>query len=1612
MKIFTVKTFLTLLVLCPFFATAQLLNEKFETWPPADWITFVNNTATGQGWEEDPFGVTGSAARTTFSPQTVDAGGESWFVTPLLKPVAGFNQLSYWEEVWSNSATYQGNLSVRVTEGTATDVASYTTLITYSSTTTATTFAQRIIDLSAYNDKTVYVAFVYQENNTSNYIDEWAIDDVTGVYIYVPDPDAAITNISGPGSDCGLSNTNTITATISNPGIETLTSIPIEYNLNDGGWVSAGTYTGSITSGNSDTYSFDLDFSLIKTYEVAVRTQYPGDEQPNNDSLGLYTISHLEPSDLFAGNVTNDFENATNQAGWNTVDVNGDGAGAVGKWSLLTNSAGCSATNYLAYTKSANAANDWLFSPCLDFVAGETYRISVKYNTNGTTGWFGNGLKEKMLLAVNTSQDPADIPTVLTDVGTFNATSCQTATGDYLAPSNGTYYFGIKCYSAANQGYLRIDDITISIVPPSETTDATVTDVVVPNYNCGLGASEDVVVTIKNEGANDITTCAIEYNLNGGGWLSAGSYSGNISYGQTDTYTFNLNLSAAANQSLDVRTRLEIGATVDGVPSNDTYTGYTVHDFQSFDIASADFEMGFEGGDDFSNWRITDNNNDADGDYGKWTFKTGGYSCSGFGYAQYTYSQDNDADDWIFTPCLYLEANETYNITFDYNAQYPFLGTYLEKMKIAMGSTATPAGMTTTLNDYGTFAKIPLLGFCYNGDIDFTVPSDGIYYIGWQAYSDADQYNIILDNINIIKTTPETYYSVAVGDISDAVWSPTRNGTPQTITTKSTNTLIIQENFDVNVDYNFDVDNLTIEDGAVLTTDNGKTITVYGDWTNNGTFDYIKSTVVMTGSGAQTINGNNVFNNLTIDAANGVTMLGGTDTIVGTLSVEQGILNTSDALVLRSDINGTARVATINSGNIIGDAVVQRYIPAGETNYRMLASAVQDATIQDWKDDFLTSGFQGSHWPDWPTAANPFYSIQHYNETATGSQNQGYEHPNSAADPLVPGRGYWIWCGDKLSGTKAFTTDVVGPLNTGDIDANLQYTNTGNPTADGWNLVGNPYASPLDWSNILTPELSKKFYVYDPQSGNMDLWNELDGSNLYFLNGNVESGQSFWIQANSTTNLIIEEVDKAANSIGLFENDITQEIPMLAIDINSEMNHFFDRVKLKWNDNATAGVDEYDAVKFNYGNYYAPRMAFEIEERILSISSMPAPTEKLDLSLKIWASKAGNYTLTFKPDADFLNNTCLIVYDNELDVSHTLTAEMQLPITLVNGQPNYRYVIKVAGTIEKSITDITCNGVSNGSLSVQAPTTDQWEVLWEDFDGNELLRETITGSRSTLSNLEKGRYKAILSHQACGTKNITFEVEEPAGLEISTHVTDETCFGAKNGLISFNNFGGKAPYETMIDGNPISSSIISNLKPGNYSLQTTDANGCTVAIDKLTINAGKEILFAVEQDVTNVIIEENTPVQFTYYGETPDKIVWDFGDGGYATSQQTSHIYSEIGVFQVNVSVTIGECTASHTPLYVEANSSPTSVTENERNQLKGSVHYNNQTLAFFLNENEQNINYEILDISGKLIKDGTINKMANGKVSILIPALSNGTYFFKANNKNLNQTMKFVVSE
>ncbi len=112
----------------------------------------------------------------------------------------------------------------------------------------------------------------------------------------------------------------------------------------------------------------------------------------------------------------------------------------------------------------------------------------------------------------------------------------------------------------------------------------------------------------------------------------------------------------------------------------------------------------------------------------------------------YTDAGSPDMDSWLFTKGLNLTAGTTYRLTFDYFNLTP---TYTERMKVAFGSDTTGAAMTNPLADYPSIQSAGVL----NADILFTPATSGVFYIGFQCYSIADQNYLYLDDILVEPAT-------------------------------------------------------------------------------------------------------------------------------------------------------------------------------------------------------------------------------------------------------------------------------------------------------------------------------------------------------------------------------------------------------------------------------------------------------------------------------------------------------------------------------------------------------------------------------------------------------------------------------------------------------------------------------------------------------------------------------------------------------------------------------------------------------------------------------------------------------------------------------------------
>jgi len=140
-------------------------------------------------------------------------------------------------------------------------------------------------------------------------------------------------------------------------------------------------------------------------------------------------------------------------------------------------------------------------------------------------------------------------------------------------------------------------------------------------------------------------------------------------------------------------------------------------------------------------------------------------------------------------------------------------------------------------------------------------------------------------------------------------------------------------------------------------------------------------------------------------------------------------------------------------------------------------------------------------------------------------------------------------------------------------------------------------------------------------------------------------------------------------------------------------------------------------------------------------------------------------------------------------------------------------------TANTSITDVSCNGDTDGSIQVN--TTNGTAPFVYDIGSGDQASDTFTA-------LAPGPYTIDITDGNGCTGQISGTVGEPTLLSASENVTDEVM--GNDGEIDITVSGGTAPYSYSWSGpNGFTSTNedISGLESGNYTVTITDANGCT-----------------------------------------------------------------------------------------------------------------------------------------------------------------------------------------
>lgn len=167
---------------------------------------------------------------------------------------------------------------------------------------------------------------------------------------------------------------------------------------------------------------------------------------------------------------------------------------------------------------------------------------------------------------------------------------------------------------------------------------------------------------------------------------------------------------------------------------------------------------------------------------------------------------------------------------------------------------------------------------------------------------------------------------------------------------------------------------------------------------------------------------------------------------------------------------------------------------------------------------------------------------------------------------------------------------------------------------------------------------------------------------------------------------------------------------------------------------------------------------------------------------------AGNYTLTVSD-----NSGC------QVTGSYTITEPSALNVT-------------------GNVTDVTCNGASNGSISINVSGgTGPYSYNWNDANSN-----------PNRTNLNAGSYAVTVTDAHNCTALYNTSVTQPAALALTLTPTDATTINGTDGSVSASTTGGTGGVSYFWN-NSSTSQNITGLSAGNYCVTATDANGCSAS---------------------------------------------------------------------------------------------------------------------------------------------------------------------------------------
>lgn len=547
----------------------------------------------------------------------------------------------------------------------------------------------------------------------------------------------------------------------------------------------------------------------------------------------------------------------------------------------------------------------------------------------------------------------------------------------------------------------------------------------------------------------------------------------------------------------------------------------------------------------------------------------------------------------------------------------------------------------------------------------------------------------------------------------------------------------------------------------------------------NGIIDASAAVIEFTGAGDQTI-ASGAFLNHSIshlrNSGSGGPNLSSELNVTDLVEVNSGTLKSNGNLVLKSTATKTAFVGPVGvNGEITGEVMVERYIPPKRA-YRFFASPVTTTTSirQNWQEGGVNTPGLGTHITGAGASANGFDptgtnnpSLFRFNNISGSYEVVG----NTDVNTLESGAAYYLLIrGDRtvdLTNNQAASSETVIRTKGTMQKSNYFASNLADDEGSDFNLIGNPYQSPVDMKKVLSltqsSNLNTDFYwVWDVEVNErggfvaVDLRDDTK-SVPSVANQYLQAAQSFFIQTDqpdadgSNTKLEFTQDSKDVNQLntgmyGPLSKSTTKKLKIDLFYANQSIadKNVLDGTVIKFNENFSNSKDLTDASKFFMQD---EEIATSVGGDRLSIQSRKNPEVGDKIVLDIRKQQNTNYALRLKvPTFDGMEVKLKDTYtDSEIIIEPETNFVYHYAITNDASAIKDRFEISfqnVTLDLESQISQSDIQLYPNpnkGNFNIVLPSsniTDLSVVVYSSL-GQKIYKETeLNGQKQLQLNLE------------------------------------------------------------------------------------------------------------------------------------------------------------------------------------------------------------------------------------------------------------------------------------